>query len=196
MKEIIFPQLYSVNLPEPNGLPIIEPCKVVTTKDSKGKANGMVLEVAKYYKDILSNPIVGDRTIETTVYITTVASYAMKGYHGHILRTSTYSLISGEAEVHILNLYTGELLVYQMNADEVPYRVITEPGYFLALKNRNSRIAIFVGVPNPPYNPNVREQLELDPQLVETALRDNQIKQTTFSCTRNGIVMLSNSYDQ
>lgn len=78
-----------------------------------------------------------------------------------------------------------------MDAKETPYRTITEPGYFLALKSRNNSTAVLIGVPNPPYNPNVQEQLELDPNQVEKAIEKGEIHVRRFSCTENGPIEIT-----
>lgn len=177
-------------MPHPRSLPLVEPCRVIPTVDAEGKNNGVVVEVTKNYKELQKNMVEGNRSSETTVYITTVVPGKMKGYHGHLLRTSTYTLVGGKAEIQMLNLFTKELLVYEIDADSLPYRTITEPGYFIALKNIGDSVATFVGVPNPPYNPLVKEQLELNPQKVEAAIADRTVKVRRFSCTSAGVVEL------
>lgn len=180
-------------IPRPMRQPLVEPCRVIPTKDAFGEYNGVVVEVAKNYKEIQKNIVEGDRSNETTVYMTTVAPGRMKGYHGHLLRTSTYTLVSGKAEVHMLNLFTKELFVYKIDADSAPCRTITEPGYFIALKNIGESVATFVGVPNPPYNPQVNEQLELKPHEVEKAITNKIVKVRRFLCTAEGISELPNN---
>lgn len=180
-------------MPRPTGHPLVEPCRIISTQDALGEYNGVVVEIAKNYRAIQENTVEGSRSGETTVYMTTVAPGKMKGYHGHLLRTSTYTLISGKAEVHMLNLFTKELLVYEIDADSVPYRTITEPGYFIALKNVGELTAAFVGVPNPPYNPQIKEQVELKPQEVETAITNGVVTVRRFSCISEGVRELPNN---
>lgn len=180
-------------MPQPTGLPIVEPCRVIPTQDAWGEYNGVVVEIAKNYKAMQENIGEGNRSSETTVYTTTVAPKKMKGYHGHLLRTSTYTLVSGKAEIHMLNLFTKELLIYKIDADVAPYRTITEPGYFIALKNIGESVATFVGVPNPPYNPQIKEQVELKPQEIEQAITNKDFKVRRFSCTLEGVNELPNN---
>lgn len=188
--ERLFQRPEFVELPRPAGLPVVEPCRVISTVDALGENNGIVVEVAKNYNKLQENIIEGDRSSETTVYITTVASGKMKGYHGHLLRTSTYTLVGGKAEIQMLDLFSKELLVYEIDADSLPYRTVTEPGYFIALKNIGDSVATFVGVPNPPYNPLVKEQLELNPREVEAAIFNKTVRVRKFSCTLGGVVEL------
>lgn len=180
-------------MPRPMRQPLVEPCRVIPTKDAFGEYNGVVVEVAKNYKEMKENALEGNRSNETTVYTTTVSPRKMKGYHGHLLRTSTYTLVGGKAEIHMLNLFTKELFVYEIDADTAPYRTITEPGYFIALKNIGESVATFVGVPNPPYNPQVNEQLELKPHEVETAITNRAVKVKRFSCVPEGVIELPNN---
>lgn len=173
--------------------PLVERCKVIPTKDAFGEYNGEVIEVAKNYKEIQENAVEENRSNETTVYMTTVAPRKMKGYHGHAIRTSTYVLVSGQAEIHMLNPFTRELFIYEIDADTAPYRTITEPGYFIALKNIGESVATFIGVPNPPYNPQVKEQSELRQEEVEQAVINNLVRTRKFSCTSRGILELSDN---
>ena len=191
--ERLFQKPEFAEMPRPMSRPLVEPCRVIPTKDAFGEYNGMVVEVAKNYKEVQENAIEKNRANETTVYMTTVAPGRMKGYHGHLLRTSTYTLVIGKAEVHMLNLFTKELFVYRIDADSAPYRTITEPGYFIALKNIGESVATFIGVPNPPYNPQVNEQLELKPHEVEAAITNKIVKVKRFSCTMEGVSELPNN---
>ncbi|MBI2309398.1 hypothetical protein HYU89_00685 [Candidatus Collierbacteria bacterium] len=192
--EQLFQKPEFAEMPRPMRRPLVEPCRIIPTKDAMGENNGVVVEVAKNYQEIQKNAVEGNRSSETTVYMTTVSPGKMKGYHGHLLRTSTYTLVGGKAEVHMLNLFTQELFVYKIDADSAPYRTITEPGYFIALKNIGESVATFIGVPNPPYNPQVNEQLELKSHEVETAITNKIVKVKRFSCTTEGVSELPN-YD-
>ncbi len=182
------PYTQGLEMPEPTVAPIIEACKRIPTYDAAKEPNGQVIEIAKNYQDLRENVGKQDRNIETLVYVTTVTPGRMKGYHGHTSRTSTYVAVGGQAEIHVLNQVTGELLVYEIDADETPYRVIAEPGYFLALKSRNDNTATFIGVPNPPFNPAFNEQVELEPHDVEQALKDGRLTERRFRCLPDSIV--------
>ena len=175
-----------LEMPTPTVAPIIEPCKRIPTKDADHAPNGQVIEVAKNYQDLRENVGKQDRRVETLVYITTVTPGRMKGYHGHTARTSTYVAVGGQAEIHVLNQDAGELLIYEIEGDETPYRVIAEPGYFLALKSRNDSIATFIGVPNPPFNADFNEQVELHPSDVEQAIADGHLSVKRFRCAPEG----------
>jgi len=177
-----------LEMPTPTVAPIIEPCKRIPTKDADHAPNGQVIEVAKNYQDLRENVGKQDRRVETLVYITTVTPGCTKGYHGHTARTSTYVAVGGQAEIHVLNQDAGELLVYEIEGDETPYRVIAEPGYFLALKSRNDSIATFIGVPNPPFNADFNEQVELHPSDVEQAIADGRLTVKRFRCAPEGLV--------
>jgi hypothetical protein len=183
----------TMEMPEPVGVPRVEPCKRIPTHDASGAPNGQVIELAKHEQDLQPNQVEGDKSVETTVYLTTVTPHQMKGYHGHTFRTSTYVAVGGQSEIHMLNPVTGELLVYEFDADQAPYRTITVPGYFLALKSRNGSLATFIGVPNPPFHPLVQEQVELAPAAVEQAIKDGLIKERRFRCTQDGIIAVSSS---
>ncbi len=177
-----------LEMPAPTVAPLVEPCKRIPTRDADGEYNGQVIEVAKNYQDLRETVGKQDRRVETLVYITTVTPGHMKGYHGHTARTSTYVAVGGQAEIHALNQESGELLVYEMDADEIPYRVIAEPGYFLALKSRNGVTATFIGVPNPPYHYQFNEQVELHPHDVEQAIKDGRLTVKRFRCQPEGVV--------
>jgi hypothetical protein len=179
-----------LEMPAPTVAPLIEACKRIQTRDADGEHNGQVIEVAKNYQDLRENVGKEDRRAETLVYITTVTPDRMKGYHGHTARTSTYVAVGGQAEIHVLNQESGELLVYEMDADVTPYRVIAEPGYFLALKSRDGATATFIGVPNPPYHAQFNEQVELHPHDVEQAINDGRLSVKRFRCQPDGIVAL------
>ena len=178
----------NLEMPEPTIAPLIEACKRIPTRDAAGAPNGQVVEVAKNYQDLRENVGKEDRRVETLVYLTTVTPGRMKGYHGHTARTSTYVAVGGQAEIHVLNQATGEVLVYEIDGDETPYRVIAEPGYFLALKSRNDSTATFIGVPNPPYHYQFNEQVELDPHDVEQAIADGKLTMKRFRCQPDGVV--------
>ena len=179
-----------LEMPEPTAAPIVEPCKCVPTRDAAGDPNGQIIEIAKNYQDLRENEGKQDRRVETLVYISTVTPGALKGYHGHTSRTSTYVAVGGQCEIHVLNQAAGELLVYEIEADETPYRVIAEPGYFLALKSRNNSAATFIGVPNPPYNYAFNEQVELHPHDVERAIADGRLTVRRFRCEPEGVVAI------
>lgn len=180
-----------LEMPTPTVAPIIEPCKRIPTRDADHAPNGQVIEVAKNYQDLRENVGKQDRRVETLVYITTVTPGQMKGYHGHTARTSTYVAVGGQAEIHVLNQDAGELLVYEIEGDETPYRVIAEPGYFLALKSRNDSVATFIGVPNPPFNADFNEQVELHPSDVEQAIADGHLTVRRFHCAPAGPVAIA-----
>jgi hypothetical protein len=178
-------------MPAPITAPRVELCKRIPTRDAGGTPNGQVVELAKHDRELQPNQIEGDLSVETLVYLTTVTPGRMKGYHGHTFRTSTYVAVGGQSEIHMLDQAKGELLVYEFDADEAPYRTITGPGYFLALKSRNNSLATFIGVPNPPFHPLVQEQVELAPALVERAIADNSLTVRRFRCTQDGIMSMS-----
>lgn len=180
-----------LEMPAPTVAPLIEPCKRVQTRDAAGENNGQIIEVAKNYQDLRENVGKEDRRVETLVYISTVTPGAMKGYHGHTARTSTYVAVGGQSEIHVLNQASGELLVYEIDGDETPYRVIAEPGYFLALKSRNDSAATFIGVPNPPYHYQFNEQVELHPHDVEQAIKDGRLTVKRFRCQPEGVVAVA-----
>ena len=181
----------NLEMPAPTVAPLVEPCKRVPTRDASGEANGQIIEVAKNYQDLRENVGKEDRRVETLVYISTVAPGHMKGYHGHTARTSTYVAVGGQSEIHALNQEAGELLIYEIDADETPYRVITEPGYFLALKSRNNSAATFIGVPNPPYHYQFNEQVELHPHDVEQAIQQGRLRVKRFRCQPEGVVAVA-----
>lgn len=180
-----------LEMPAPTVAPLIEPCKRVQTRDAAGENNGQIIEIAKNYQDLRENVGKEDRRVETLVYISTVTPGAMKGYHGHTARTSTYVAVGGQSEIHVLNQASGELLVYEIDGDETPYRVIAEPGYFLALKSRNDSAATFIGVPNPPYHYQFNEQVELHPHDVEQAIKDGRLTVKRFRCQPEGVVAVA-----
>ena len=180
-----------LEMPAPTVAPLVEPCKRIPTKDAERAPNGQVIEVAKNYQDLRENVGKPDRRVETLVYITTVTPGRMKGYHGHTARTSTYVAVGGQAEIHALNQETGELFIYEIEGDETPYRVIAEPGYFLALKSRNDSVATFIGVPNPPFNAAFNEQVELRPSDVERAIADGHLRVKRFRCAPEGLVAIT-----
>ncbi len=180
-----------LEMPAPTAAPLIEPCKRVGTRDAAGASNGQIIEVAKNYQDLRENEGKEDRRVETLVYVSTVTPGGLKGYHGHTARTSTYVAIGGDAEIHVLDQVAGELRIYEIDADETPYRVITEPGYFLALKSRSASAATFIGVPNPPYHPQFNEQVELHPHDVEQAINDGRLTVRRFRCLPDGIVAVT-----
>lgn len=179
-----------LEMPEPTVAPLVEPCKRVQTKDAQGQLNGQIVEVAKNYQDLRENVGKKDRRVETLVYISTVTPGGLKGYHGHTSRTSTYVAVGGKSEIHALNQLTGELYVYEIDGDETPYRVIAEPGYFLALKSREGSAATFIGVPNPPYNVDFNEQVELHPHDVEKAIAEGRLTVKRFRCAPEGPIAI------
>ncbi len=180
----------NLEMPEATVAPLVEPCKRVETKDADHQPNGLIIEVAKNYQDLRENVGKKDRRVETLVYISTVTPGALKGYHGHTARTSTYVAVGGKCEIHALNQATGELFVYEIDADQTPYRVIAEPGYFLALKSREGSGATFIGVPNPPYNADFNEQVELHPHDVEQAIAEGRLTVKRFRCAPEGPVAI------
>ncbi|MCL5970126.1 MAG: hypothetical protein M1450_01320 [Patescibacteria group bacterium] len=86
-----------------------------------------------------------------------------------------------------MNPYTGDLLIYEIDADKIPYRMIVGSGYHLALVSRNNKLAIFIGTPNPPFNYDIKEQIDIDPKIVEQRIKEGLIKIKRFSCTEEGV---------
>lgn len=182
-----------VKMPVAVSKPVVQLCKVIPTTDPSGKSNGKVVEVAKNEMSLQENIGIDNKNEETTVYISTVSPGTMKGYHGHTLRTSHYTMIQGKGEIQMLNINTHTLEIYSINSEEAFYRTITPPGYYVALKNTGDKEVVLVGVPNPPYNHKVKEQVELDPQKVTDAINKGLIIVERYICSKDGIRKENNS---
>lgn len=125
--------------------------KKVITKDSNGKTNGYLIELAK-------------KGHKTTCYLTVAHPGCFKGYHLHTLRVSNYTILKGKAKI-ILYTKNGkeEHILDSENLDtlHIPINIPT------AFENLWEEDAWLVNYPNPPYDPTLTdEQVDFTEQEV------------------------------
>lgn len=130
-----------------------KPCRVVKTRDLSSKENGWLMEIASSrdgWSKFLDN---------SQVYLSTVLPGKKKGWHLHHKKENQLTCIRGRV---ILGVKQGEKIEErEMNADQ-PVTVRIAPNVPLCFYNPGDEPAYILNLCSPPYDPEDREQEDLD----------------------------------
>lgn len=119
-----------------------EPAKRVITYDHAGNQNGWLIEL---YKD--------GRL--TTAYLTAAAPGAFKGYHLHRVRAARYVCVRGRMK--IILYHDGRREEHLLDAAR-PQRLFIPPNVATGLENVGDEEAWLVNYPDPPYDPDLKDE--------------------------------------
>lgn len=120
----------------------IEDAKKVTTFDHAGHENGWLVEL---YKD---GP-------KTTAYLTAASPGAFKGYHLHRVRAARYVCVRGRMK--IILYVNGKRQEHVLDAAK-PQRLFIPPNVATGLENIGDEEAWLVNYPDPPYDPDLKDE--------------------------------------
>ena len=120
----------------------IEDAKKVTTFDHAGHENGWLIEL---YKD----------GAKTTAYLTAASPGAFKGYHLHRVRAARYVCVRGRMK--IILYVNGKRQEHVLDAAK-PQRLFIPPNVATGLENIGDEEAWLVNYPDPPYDPDLKDE--------------------------------------
>jgi dTDP-4-dehydrorhamnose 3,5-epimerase-like enzyme len=119
-----------------------EPAKRVVTYDHDGHENGWLIEL---YKD----------GAKTTAYLTAAKPGAFKGYHLHRVRAARYVCVRGRMK--IILYVDGKRQEHVLDATE-PRRLFIPSNVATGLQNIGDEEAWLVNYPDPPYDPELKDE--------------------------------------
>src|SRR6185437_4985119 len=132
-----------------------ETAKWVETKDHQGNQNGFLVEM---FKD-------GEKTV---VYLSAAKPGAFKGYHLHRVRAARYVCIKGTMKII---LYVNGKREEHILTSNPPMRLFIPPNIATGLENIGDEDAWLVNYPDPPYDPNLKdEQVEYTQEELEAGV--------------------------
>ena len=132
-----------------------EPLKKVATYDAHKKENGFLTEL---FKD-------GDKTV---VYLSAIKPGAFKGYHLHRVRAASYVCIKGRMKII---LYINKKRQEHILDASKPERFFIPKNIATGLENIGNEEAWLINYPNPPYDPNLKdEQVEYTQKELEQGI--------------------------
>lgn len=114
--------------------------KIVKTFDLNKKENGYLIELQK------SGNL-------TTSYMTVAYPGAFKGYHLHKVREANYTCIKGRVDILLYTLNGMEIHTLEVG-DQLYIPTYTPTG----LDNKYEEEAWIVNHPNPPYDPEFKDE--------------------------------------
>lgn len=137
----------------------IKPCKKVDTKDMQGQPNGMLLEIL--------NELDGfGLGFKGQVYLTVTKKGEEKGYHIHALATYHITCIKGRIQSTI---YTDKDHKEVIEMGDGDFKTIKySPGGAHLMKNVGNEDAYVIVYRDVPWSPEVGEQLDIEPERIET----------------------------
>ena len=127
-----------------------EPAKKVTTVDHSQKENGFLIELFKN----------GDKT---EVYLSAAKPGAFKGYHLHRVRAARYVCLKGRMRIILYQAReangktTWVREEHLLDANE-PKRLFIPKNVATGLENIGDEEGWLVNYPDPPYDPNLKEE--------------------------------------
>lgn len=128
-------------------------CKLVKTKDNKGNKNGLLMEIASTrdgWSKFLDN---------AQVYVTIVDPGKKKGFHLHHKKTNQFTLIKGKA---LMAVWDGQKIKERQMSSDKPKTVRVPKKQAVAFYNYGKEAAYILNLCSPPYDPEDREQEDLD----------------------------------
>lgn len=139
-----------------------EPAKKVTTRDHLGNDNGFLIEL---FKDKESG-------IKTEAYLTAAFPGAFKGYHLHRVRAARYICLKGSMKIITYERENGRWVRKETYLDSsTPTRMFIPKDVATGLENTGEEEAWLVNYPDPPYDPNLKdEQVEYTQEELEQGI--------------------------
>jgi dTDP-4-dehydrorhamnose 3,5-epimerase-like enzyme len=132
-----------------------EPAKRVITYDHAGDENGWLIELYKEGR-------------LTTAYLTAAKPGAFKGYHLHRVRAARYVCVRGRMKIILYQ--DGARQEHLLDARE-PRRLYIPPNVATGLQNIGDEEAWLVNYPDPPYDPELKdEQVEYSEAELEAGV--------------------------
>lgn len=129
-------------------------CKRVDTRTLDGDINGFLLEVASTH-DGWSKFL-----NKAQVYMTTVLPGKKKGFHLHHKKENQFTCIKGNVAVAVWN---GKKISKEFYIGESNFLTIRVPKkHAICFYNFGPKEAYVVNLCSPPYDPNDKEQEDLD----------------------------------
>lgn len=119
-----------------------ETIKKVTTFNADNKENGFLVELFKE----------GDKTV---AYLTVTKQGAFKGYHLHRVRAARYICIKGKMK--IITYQNKRRQEFILDASK-PQRLFIPNNVATGLENIGHEEAWLINYPNPPYDPNLKDE--------------------------------------
>lgn len=108
----------------------------------------------------------GQKTIS---YLTCVAVGGFKGFHLHRIRIANYVCIRGSVRVELYHFEEGwrkeEVILEVGDKLQIPTDIPT------GLFNIGAEEAWIVNFPNPPYDPEIKEQIEYSKEDLEKGIK-------------------------
>jgi len=143
-----------------------QPAKFVLTKDHAGKENGFLIEM---FKDAAGE--------KTEVYLSAASPGAFKGYHLHRVRAARYICLRGRMRIILYTQQRGEdgktrwaREEHILDASE-PSRLFIPKNVATGLENIGDEEGWLVNYPDPPYDPNLKdEQVEYTQEELEAGV--------------------------
>lgn len=133
----------------------LEDCKKVTTYNSEKQENGFLVELFK------NNEL-------TELYLSAIKPGAFKGYHLHRARAARYFCVKGK--VKIIVYLSGQRQEYILDSAN-PQRLFIPKEVATGLENIGEEEAWLINYPNPPYDPNLKdEQVEYTQEELESGV--------------------------
>jgi dTDP-4-dehydrorhamnose 3,5-epimerase len=137
----------------------IKPCKKIDTFDADKKPNGWVLELVSD-RDNFTKQIKGQ------LYMTVAEPGLFKGFHLHAAADYFITCIKG----HILEtIYQDRISKQEIKTGDGDFKTIFVPkGCPHGIKNIGNEPAYIVIYRYPAWDPDVKEQLDIAPEDIET----------------------------
>ncbi|MFH1769761.1 MAG: hypothetical protein ABH833_03800 [Parcubacteria group bacterium] len=146
----------------------IKESKKVDTKGVDGKLNGFVLEV-------LSEDDGFAEGLKGQVYLTVAGARVQKGYHIHALATYHVSCIKGKMKSTV---YYSKNEKKEIEMGDGNFKVIKyPPGCAHLITNIGDEDAYVIIYRDIPWDPEVKEQLDIAPEDIETEEAWKKIKE-------------------
>ena len=137
----------------------IKPCKKIETFDADKNSNGWVLELVSD-KDKFTKHIKGQ------LYLTVAAPGSFKGFHIHALADYFITCITGEITDIV---YYNKDTKREIKAGDGNFKTVFVPkGCPHGNKNAGNKPAYVLVFRYPAWDPNIKEQLDIDPEEIET----------------------------
>ena len=135
----------------------LEDVKKVPTFNLDYTQNGLLTEL---FKD-------GEKTI---LYLTTIQQGMFKGYHLHKIRAARYICIKGKGKITLQKPGESKREEYILDAKN-PQRLFIPNNVATGLLNIGEEEAWFINYPDPPYDPNLKdEQVEYTEEELEKGI--------------------------
>lgn len=145
----------------------IKPCKKVDTFDAERNPNGWLLELVSEVDSFTKH-------LKGQMYLSVAEPGTFKGFHLHAISTYYVICIKGRVQEIIYKDRKTKQIV-EMGDDD--FKTVELPkGYPHAIHNIGSEQAYVLIYRYPGWDPNVKEQLDISPDEIETKKAWREIK--------------------